>query len=243
MELGLPTLSAAFANMASGRKGGIGASGSGGNGGPGPGGDGANGHSNLEGAEILAYRPPHERSEATAKLGMVLFLGSWAMMFGALFFAYGVMRSRAPMWPPADQPRLPLSTGIINTAVLACSSVLLHGALVAIRRNRRSAAGMLLVLTAIFGAAFLGLQMRSWSHMALTGFSPSSGPYASVFYGLTWLHAAHVVVGVLALGYLVFRTSRGAYSAPRHLPIRLWSMYWHFVGVVWGLMFVLIYLV
>ena len=197
----------------------------------------------LGGAEILPYRPPQQRSEATAKLGMIIFLGSWAMMFGALFFAYGVLRTRAAVWPPVDQPRLPLAVGIVNTLVLALSSGSLFGSLWAIRRNAVRLAAFLLLGAGGLGAAFLGLQMRSWSTLSLSGFTPSSSTYASVFYGLTWLHAAHVAVGVVALLFLGWRAWRKIYSAPRHLPLRLWAMYWHFVGAMWGLMFVLLYLV
>ena len=73
--------------------------------------------------ELLPYRPPKAREETTAYLGMVVFLGSWAMMFAALFFAYGFVRSRSAAWPPPDVPELPWGAPAINTLVLAGSSV------------------------------------------------------------------------------------------------------------------------
>jgi heme/copper-type cytochrome/quinol oxidase subunit 3 len=63
------------------------------------------------------------------------------------------------------------------------------------------------------------------------------GPYPSVFWALTTFHALHVLVGLVALAFLAWRTARGTYNAARHLPVRLWAMYWHFVGVVWLLIF------
>src|SRR5512134_4169705 len=115
------------------------------------------------GAEVLVYRPPHRQAEATAKLGMIIFLGSWAMMFGALFFAYGVLRSRAAVWPPVDQPRVPLFVGIVNTAVLALSSGALYGTIASLRRNAIGRATLWLTASGLLGCTFLGLQLASWS--------------------------------------------------------------------------------
>jgi heme/copper-type cytochrome/quinol oxidase subunit 3 len=96
---------------------------------------------------------------------------------------------------------------------------------------------------AVLGFAFLGLQAMSWLQVWTSGMKPNTGPYASVFYMLTWFHALHVAVGVLALAVLAWRAFRGAYSLPRHQPLRLWTMYWHFVGVVWTVLFVTVYLI
>src|SRR5258707_1077465 len=82
------------------------------------------GHSSM--GEILPYRPPRARAEWTAYLGMVIFLASWAMMFGSLFFAYGMVRARSVAWPPPDLPEMPVGVGAVNTVVLAMSSTILQ---------------------------------------------------------------------------------------------------------------------
>src|SRR5712692_9335115 len=84
---------------------------------------------------VLPYRPPRAREETTAYLGMIIFLGSWAMMFAALFFAYAFARARADVWPPPDLPRLPLAVPGFNTLVLAASSAAIQWGALAIRRG------------------------------------------------------------------------------------------------------------
>lgn len=193
--------------------------------------------------QLVEYRPTEARKNFTSYLGMIVFLGSWAMMFAALFFSYGMVRARASAWPPAGLPKLPLLLPAFNTLVLAGSSAMLQAALRSLRRARLRGVAPLLGGAAAFGAIFLGLQLQVWLAAANAGLTPDTGTYASVFYGLTWFHALHVLVGLVALVFLTIRAARGAYSAPHHLPVRLWALYWHFVGAVWLLMFVSVYCV
>jgi cytochrome c oxidase subunit 3 len=193
--------------------------------------------------DLIPYRPRRAHEEGTGLVGMIVFLASWAMMFAALFFAYGVVRLRAPIWPPLDQPRLPTALAGLNTLVLASSSVALQLALLAVRRGRVKVLAPLLSGSSVLGLGFLGLQTNAWVSVWRAGMTASTGPYASVFYGLTWFHALHVLVGVVALVTLAVRAAAGGLSAPRHQPLRLWTIYWHFVGVVWVILFITVYLV
>jgi cytochrome c oxidase subunit 3 len=192
---------------------------------------------------IVPYRPPHAREEATAYLGMVVFLGSWAMMFGSLFFAYGMVRARAVAWPPPDLPELPLLVPGINTAILALSSILLQLAIWSLRRGKVALLGPGIGCSLALGSLFLALQVLTWKSLYTEGLTPQGGPYPSVFYALTCFHALHVVVGIVALAWLCRGAFVGKYSAARFLPVRLWTMYWHFVGVVWAAMFVAVYVI
>ncbi len=191
------------------------------------------------GAEIIPY--PGKRDAFTAYLGMIIFLASWAMMFASLFFAYGLVRSRAPVWPPLDQPRLPLALPGLNVAVAAASSAALVSAVRAFRDRRPKRAARLIIAATALGAFFLGLQLVVWVFLWRAGLQPDGGPYASVFYALTAFHALHVVVGLLALAVLAWRTRLGRYGPRHHLPVRLWSMYWHFVGAVWLTIYAAVY--
>jgi cytochrome c oxidase subunit III len=193
--------------------------------------------------EIVQYRPPRAQAEWTAYLGMVVFLASWAMMFGSLFFAYGMVRARSTDWPPPDLPTLPLFLPGINTALLAASSAALVLVVRGMRLGRAKLAGPGLGLVALLGAVFLGLQISTWRGLYGEGLTPQGGPYASVFYALTCFHALHVLVGVIALAWLCKNALAGRYSPARYLPVRLWALYWHFVGVVWVAMFVSVYVV
>jgi len=194
--------------------------------------------------DVLPYRPPQQRDDTTAWLGMVIFLGSWAMLFAALFFAYGFVRTHVAAWPPVDVPQLPVGWPLLNTALLAASSAALQLGVTALRRGSTRWLGPAIAVAALLGLAFLASQLGLWRDLYLAGLKPNTGgSYASVFYGLTWLHAVHVAVGIFGLAWVCGRAFRGAYSPARHLGVRLWTMYWHFVGIVWGLMFVSIFVI
>ena len=172
---------------------------------------------------------------------MLIFLGSWAMMFAALLFAYGMLRARSSAWPPLGTPVLPLALPACSTLVIGASSLVLERALWFARRGRLPAVLPATLAALILGAGFVGLQLLLWSRLWTAGLRPDGGPYASVFYGLTVLHALHVVVGLLGLGYCAVRAGAGAFTPVKHVGLRLWTAYWHFVGAVWLLLFVTVF--
>ncbi len=187
--------------------------------------------------EVVTYRSPRAKEESTAFVGMIVFLASWAMLFAAMFFGYGAIRLRAATWPPPDLPALPIRLPLLNTVVLAASSAAIQYAVVCVRKGRLRTFTAALGTSLILGATFLALQAYVWRDLYVRGLKPQGGPYPSVFFGLTGFHGVHVAVGLVALSWLLVRALTGAYSAARNLSVRLWAMYWHFVGVVWGLMF------
>jgi len=194
--------------------------------------------------EVIAYRAPHHRVENTASLGMLIFLGSWAMMFAGLFFAYGAVRFHlSGGWPPAGVPSLPVALPALNTVVLLASGLALQLGLWAIRVGKTHELSAALVVSFLFGCLFLGLQIYLWIGLYRAGLRPDGGPYPSVFYALTIFHGLHVLIGLVALGVLLYRSLNGAYSAARHLPVKLWTMYWHFVDAIWILMFLTVFAV
>lgn len=192
---------------------------------------------------VVPLNPQRAREAATAFLGMVIFISSWAMLFAGLFFAYGVIRARAAAWPPPDLPRLPLDMPGVGTLALVLSSAALHLASASIRADRRRLIAPALAAAAVLGALFLAIQIVVWRGLYLQGLRPDTGAYGSVFFGLTWFHGLHVAVGLVALAWLAVRATGGAYTPARHVPVRLWVLYWHMVGVVWLLMFTVVYLV
>jgi heme/copper-type cytochrome/quinol oxidase subunit 3 len=189
-------------------------------------------------AELARYRLRPTEDEVTSYIGMIIFLASWAMMFAALFFAYAVIRVRAPMWPPEDQPRFPILVPGLNTAVIAASSAMVAISVRAhaFARLRRASVG--LGVGAALGAIFLVLQLVVWAGVWRAGLLPSGGPYPSVFYALTAFHALHVLVGIGGLALLAVRLRRGATRS----AVRLWGMFWHFVGAIWVAIYVAVYL-
>ena len=193
----------------------------------------------LPEGRVIPFRRPGD--PVTARIGMVVFLGSWAMMFAGLFFSYGLVRLRAPAWPPPDQPALPLLLPGLNVGVVLLSEAALVLAARWLRRGRGRPAAVAMAAATLLGALFLALQSAVWISLWDAGLRPDGGPYASVFYALTAFHAAHVLVGLAALAGLAVRALAGGPAPPGHQALRLWTMYWHFVGAVWVAMYLAVY--
>jgi cytochrome c oxidase subunit 3 len=201
-------------------------------------------------AEALGHHehhgPPaaHQSSRVDARvLGMFLFIASEAMIFGSFFAAYffvRVVNPEAPgTWPP-EPYHFPVFVAGVNTIILVTSSFTMHWALQSIKRGQRTAflAGM--VLTFLMGLAFLLTQAIEYLHV---GFNTGDGAFASVFFGLTGLHGAHVAVGLTLLGIVIIRGFRGHYSPEHHHGVELPGIYWHFVDVMWIVVYSTVYLI
>ncbi len=176
---------------------------------------------------------PERHRQTTALLGMTLFLASWAMLLAALLFAYGLVRVRSTAWPPADLPRLPLVAPAFGTVLLAVASLMLERARRAVRPGTVAALGIAFVAS----AGFLAVQIQVWRALWAAGLRLDSGPYGSVFFGLTGFHALHVLVGLGGLAGLLLAARRGVSA----VSLRLWTLYLHMVGIFWGLVFVTVY--
>jgi cytochrome c oxidase subunit 3 len=186
---------------------------------------------------------PRAREEFTSSLGMLIFLASWGMMFAGLFFAYGFARSKAVVWPPAGAPQLPIGLPAINTAVLVASSAAFVQGISALRRGRRGAFRVAVGVTLVLGVLFLALQLLLWRRVAASGLGVADGSYGAVFYVFTAFHALHVLVGVGILLWVFLRSLGGAYTEHNTINVRMCAMFWHFVDVVWLLMFLTIYVI
>ena len=184
----------------------------------------------------------HEEGRRTSYVGMVMALASWTMLFASLFFAYAVLRLRSPMWPPEGVARLPRLLPFVNTLVLLASSVTLHRG-TGRSTERSGALHAALGRTIGLGALFLALQLAVWIPLWRAGLRiDNSGPYGSIFYGLTVFHALHVLAGLVVLAALLPGAARGRWVSGLQTRVRLSAMFWHFVDAVWVLMFVTIYL-
>jgi len=190
--------------------------------------------------ELASFRGRPSEEEVTSYVGMVIFLGSWAMLFAALFFSYALLRARSPSWPPPGDPPLPVLLPGLNTLVIGASSLAVVRGVRAFGLGRRRRAAGALALGAALGAVFLALQGVVWAGAWRAGLLPSGGPYGSVFYALTAFHALHVLAGLLALAALAARVLAG--PGPGRTRVRLWAMFWHFVGAVWCALYAAVYL-
>jgi cytochrome c oxidase subunit 3 len=176
-------------------------------------------------------------------LGILIFILSEVMLFGAFFASYFFLRVISNPsdqgWPPPGF-ELPVSVAGVNTAILVSSSFTIHWALEAVRRGNRAAMKAGLALTWLLGATFLFIQINEYIHI---GFSARDGAFGSIFYGLTGLHGAHVFVGLTLLTFANIRAWRGHFGpdAKDHLGIEVPGIYWHFVDVMWIIVFTTVY--
>ena len=175
------------------------------------------------------------------KLGMRLLIASLAMLFAASITGYIVVRTRAEVWPPAGMPALP--SGLwLSTVLIVLSSVTMAWAVGGIRRDRQQPLRVGLLLTLLLGLGFLANQTVNWFSLVAADVRPGANLYAFTFFVLTWLHALHVVGGLVPLGLVTARAWRGAYSAPFHPGVEYTAMYWHFLDVVWLVLFAVLFL-
>ena len=173
-------------------------------------------------------------------LGMLLFIISEIMLFGAFFTAYFFIRvvNDAP-WP-ADGTHLPVAVAGVNTAILISSSFTMHWALESAKNENRAGLRAGLLTTLLLGFTFLCIQINEYVHI---GFAPSDHAQGSIFYGLTGLHGAHVFVGLTLLLFATIRAFRGHFTPNEHRGVEVPGIYWHFVDVMWILVYTSIYII
>jgi len=175
------------------------------------------------------------------KLMMWGFLGSDCMFFGALLSTYLIYHGRSLVGPyPLDVFDLELTS--LSTLVLLMSSLTMALTLSAIQRGLLSRFRVWLLLTAIGGIVFLAFQAYEFTHFAHAGLSLQGNLFGSSFYTLTGLHGLHVTIGVIWLLSLWVYSLRGGVTQARALDVEIAGLYWHFVDVVWIVIFTIVYL-
>jgi cytochrome c oxidase subunit 3 len=193
---------------------------------------------------------PHDSQGGISNpvLGMLLFITSEVMFFGGLFAAYFNLRANAPQWPPIN----PETNEVFHLAILPfvgpatllliLSSVTCQIAVWGIRRDDRTAFIRAMAVTVVLGAIFLVMQLIDYSLLGSEGLTLSSGSYGTTYYTLTGFHGAHVFGGVVMLSVVLYRGMAGQFSGRHYDAVEAASLYWHFVDVVWILLFSLLYL-
>ena len=194
-------------------------------------------------AEAVHHGPPaaHQSSRVDARvLGMFLFIASEVMLFGSFFTAYFFVRvvNKTP-WPTPPF-HLPVLVAGINTAILVTSSFTIHWALQSVKRGNRAGLQAGLLLTFLMGLTFLLTQVLEYSRV---GFNTSDGAFATIFFCLTGLHGAHVFVGLSILLFMTIRAFRGHFSPEAHHGVEIGGIYWHFVDVMWIVVYTTVYII
>jgi len=170
--------------------------------------------------------------------GLVLLLATEAALFAYLLFSYFYVASRASgVWPPGGLPDLQLA--LPNTAILLASSATMWWAESAVRAGRRGRSVLGLAATLALGVVFLTIQGIEYSHAR---FTPQTDAYGSLFFLVTGFHGAHVLVGIIMIALALVWTATGRAHRGRHLAVTNTAWYWHFVDVVWLVVFTSLYL-
>jgi len=190
-------------------------------------------------------------------LGMWMFLATEILFFGGVLMAYWVYRVIYPeAWAVAGEQQNTLFGGI-NTLVLIVSSLTMACAVRAAQLGSRRGTVALLVATLFFGTVFLGIKSYEyhahWQEGLFPGLhftwneDPQLAPKVQLFmvfyWGLTGLHAAHMVIGVGLLLWIISRAWRGHFGPEYYSPVEVMGLYWHFVDIVWIFLFPFLYLI
>ena len=178
-----------------------------------------------------------------SKLGMWTFLASEVMFFTALIGAYIAFRvsGRFEMEAVREALNVPLAT--LNTFILIVSSFTVVMALDAVQENKQNRFVLFLLATMILGGTFISFQGVEWSELLSHGITPADNLYGTAFFVLTGFHGLHVIVGLLWLVFALLRSFRGDFNHQQNLGIETFGLYWHFVDIVWIILFTMIYLI
>lgn len=184
--------------------------------------------------------------ESWGKLGMWIFLVGDAMSFGALLAGYGALRYGSTDWPVPSSV-LGIALTAFMTFLLICSSVTMVLALAAVQRDDQGGLRKFLALTILGGLLFLGMQAYEWTHLIHRGLTLTGNPFGATLFGTTFFiitgfHGAHVTGGVIYLSCYLVQALFGQVSRAKANAIEIAALYWHFVDLVWILVFTFVYL-
>src|SRR6201986_3251061 len=197
-------------------------------------------------AEAHHHHGPPEANQSSRidrqTLRILLFIVSEVMLFGSFFASYFFLRVvvHPSAWPPHPF-EIPVAVAGMNTAILVSSSFTIHYSLEAIRKGNKQGMKLGLVLTWLLGLTFLFVQINEYVHL---GFSARTESFGTIFYALTGLHGAHVFVGLMLLTFAPIRAFRGHFDkeAEDHLGVEVPGIYWHFVDIMWIVVFFTVYI-
>ena len=201
---------------------------------------------------------PAQKEAAT--FGMWVFIAQEVMFFGGLFTAYTIYRNLYFHAFVQSSRHLNLTLGAVNTAVLICSSLTMAMGVHSAALGRRRATVAWLLLTVSLGTVFLGIKAVEYKdkfdHHLVPGDSfqaeelhlegPDARPaqiFYSLYFAMTGLHAAHMVIGIPIILIIAWMAHRGRFSPEYHTPVEMTGLYWHFVDIIWIFLFPLLYLI
>jgi len=191
---------------------------------------------------LVAPSAPGGTIVPTPVLGTAIFLFSEVMLFCALISAYVVLRGDAAVWPPLDQPRLPVAATALNTGILLLSGYFMWRGVGALERGGSGALVRWLGLTLACGTAFVAIQGLEWISLVRYGLTTSSSIYGAIFYTIVGCHGLHVLAAIAVLAAVLIRALRGRHHAADQAGLSALGLYWAFVVAIWPPLYALVYL-
>ena len=196
-------------------------------------------------AAITEHHTPVEETSTglnNRKLLMWAFLGSDVMFFGAFIATYLVYRGKSLVGPyPSEVLNIPITT--VSTFVLLMSSLAMVLALHYVKEGEKNKGTLWILVVVILGAIFMGFQFVEFREFAHLGLTPRTNIFGTTFFILTGIHGAHVTIGVIWMAFLAYSSNNGALRSDNALDLEIAGLYWHFVDIVWIVIFTVIYLI
>jgi cytochrome c oxidase subunit 3 len=194
----------------------------------------------IESQPQLTTQAGHEAEHQDLRvLGLLVFLASEFLMFAGFFATFLIFRSTIAAWPP-EGTEVELLLPAVNTVILVSSSLVLNLGTRAIKKNDLAGMRKWFAITAAMGAVFLGGQL--YEYLSL-GYGLTTNLFSNCFYLMTGFHGAHVFIGLLLILGVLWRSRRvGHYNDVTHVGPEMAEVYWHFVDIVWIVLFTLIYI-
>jgi cytochrome o ubiquinol oxidase subunit III len=198
----------------------------------------------AEQTQSIAFYDPNEHEHAgggSTMLGFWIYLMSDCLIFAVLFATFGVLGANYAQGPtPAELFDLPLVA--VNTAMLLFSSITYGFAMLEARRKRVGATQAWLAITALFGMAFVGIELYEFNHMIHEGAGPQRSAFLSSFFALVGTHGLHVTFGIIWIAVLMIQVGVRGVQPANYRRLACLSLFWHFLDVIWIGVFTFVYL-
>ena len=188
---------------------------------------------------VLNHEPGHVKHDGHNMTGFIIFLCSESIIFFAFFVGYGILKVTAPAWYPEGVQGIAVKEPLINTVILVSSSFVIYFAEKFLHKKNLWGFRSVWFITMLMGIYFVYGQYVEWSELT---FSLQSGVFGGMFYLLTGFHGLHVITGILLMGIMLYRSFISGNYEGGEMGVESVSLFWHFVDVIWIILFCLIYL-
>ena len=197
---------------------------------------------NSAGERVFYLRDEHEHAEGgSTMLGFWLYLMSDCLLFAILFATYGVLSTNYAAGP-APKDLFDLSTVALNTTMLLLSSIAYGFAMLSADEGKQRSTQVWLIVTALFGLAFVGIELREFAHMIHDGATPQRSAFLSSFFALVSTHGLHVSFGIIWIVTSMIQVQMHGLIPANRRRLMCLSLFWHFLDIVWIGVFTFVYL-